>query len=280
MSKLNWKERSSVNSEWEASYKGLRIRAVRDDNPSNPFEDEDGHWPMITLYGAEVQTYDAKSITGRPIDRFTNEQIIHDQKAIAKILDVDPNEYMELDEPPRKWFTDADLLRYAFEEAFDQLERRAMLDTLEELYDLAGIPCYRADSRGYCQGDIVNLLVVAPPEAVKEIHPDVTPEELQRDMENQVRLFTAWAWGDVYGYIVEGPEDADGEREQLSSCWGFYGDEFAKSGLEEEAVRMADYHVEKARMARQFTLRQLIHNRVPIDRRAALLARAEERAYA
>ena len=70
-------------------------------------------------------------------------------------------------------------------------------------------------STGYCQGDVRALLFVWPPAEVARY--GVPADNLARDLDGAAELFDAWAWGDVYGYVIEGP---DGEH--VDSCYGFY----------------------------------------------------------
>lgn len=51
-----------------------------------------------------------------------------------------------------------------------------------------------------------------------------------------VSEFSKWLNGDCYGYIIE---DSDGE--ELDSCWGFIGDEYAMQAARESA----DYYAKK-----------------------------------
>jgi hypothetical protein len=53
-----------------------------------------------------------------------------------------------------------------------------------------------------------------------------------KGLQCSVDAYSSWCNGECYGYIIEG---ADGE--ELESCWGFIGDEYAM----EEAKRSADY---------------------------------------
>lgn len=46
------------------------------------------------------------------------------------------------------------------------------------------------------------------------------PDRIKEAITGSFEQFAAWVAGDVYGYIITGP---DGE--QLDSCWGFYGSE-------------------------------------------------------
>lgn len=92
---------------------------------------------------------------------------------------------------------------------------------------------------GYRQGDYADLLIVATPEAIEEF--GCTDPVTVEDLQSQAKLYGAWAWGDVYGYIVErvfvDPEDDEVYvTEELDSCWGFYGSDFDWSGLEEAAM--------------------------------------------
>lgn len=244
--KLNWEYH---DGEYRAEYKNLVICAVRDEHPSNPFEEWDGHWPMLSYYDRTLN--DTVEGLGDVLGRFTDAQIIHDQKAIDAILGAGPFHDGETDELV-KWVRDPVWLREAFDEALGHTEGTKRLDALAELLDLLGIPNLRTSSHGYCQGDYTELLIVATPEAVKELRPDVTPDELRKDMENQAGLYGAWAWGDVYGYVVCAKvpgedEDDEPELEEIEdgSCWGYYGSEFDESGLEDAAIEAADHYLKQ-----------------------------------
>lgn len=243
--KLNWEYH---DGEYRAEYKNLVIRAVRDECPTNPFEEWDGHWPMLSYYDRTLN--DTVEGLGDVLGRFTDAQIIHDQKAIDAILGAGPFHDGETDELV-KWVRDPVWLREAFDEALGYTEGSKRLDALAELLDLLGVPYLNTSSHGYCQGDYTELLIVATPEAVKEHRPDATPDELKSDMEGQAKLYGAWAWGDVYGYAIHRAHepDEDGDTfdplEILDSCWGFYGSEFDESGLEDAAIEAADAHVKE-----------------------------------
>lgn len=53
-------------------------------------------------------------------------------------------------------------------------------------------------------------------------------EWLQNQIEQDVKTFDQYLTGDVYGIIIE---DKDGE--EIDSCWGFYGFDYAKQEAEE-----------------------------------------------
>lgn len=75
-----------------------------------------------------------------------------------------------------------------------------------------------------------------------------TLERARQGLEGEVGEFNQYLTGDVYGYIVERvPLDEDGfeqddEAEELDSCWGFYGHDYATS----EAQSVLEYHQGRA----------------------------------
>jgi hypothetical protein len=58
-------------------------------------------------------------------------------------------------------------------------------------------------------------------------------EQIERILRGEVETFAQYLEGDVYGIVITDP---DGE--EVDSCWGFYGFEYAK----EEAERMLKEH--------------------------------------
>jgi len=58
--------------------------------------------------------------------------------------------------------------------------------------------------------------------------------------ESEVNTLDQFIRGEVYGYKVFGEGD-DGDREELDSCWGYYGEEDAIT----EAKSIVDYYVEE-----------------------------------
>lgn len=65
----------------------------------------------------------------------------------------------------------------------------------------------------------------------KKVTKDIRAKTLQ-SLKSAIDEYSLWCNGECYGYIVEGP---DGE--ELDSCWGFIGSEYAM----EEAKSQADY---------------------------------------
>lgn len=259
---------TKLKFEWDgecqiAWHNGYRIRAEKDDHAENPLENWDGNWPCLVRYDGSITEYDkiAGPSIRDPLSFFSDEQLVHDQIAIAKALNtsipqlaIDWMDALDDDAPPPRYIHDADALSDAFyREMHNNVEDGELCDVLAALFDLAGIPALSYYSRGYCQGDCAELLIVATPAACKEFgtastraggpgpyaHVDAYWE---KNLAGTGDLYGAWVWDDVYGYIVEfAVYDEDGEIEdweevEHGSCWGFYGDDFDESGLAEAAL--------------------------------------------
>lgn len=273
---LSW---TGYDANAQAKYRGFTIEAMHDESPTNPFEDWDGHWPMQVRYDGRFTDYD-KTKTGWSIDstlnRFSDAQLVHDQKAIATILDTTIEWITECfaeDSEPVGYCHDADVLRTGFDEVLADIRKSDLFRAWEQLYEILGIPCIVTDSTGYCQGDYAQLIIVATPEAQAELRskpddmsPEAWAETLHKDMQVQADLYTAWAWGNCWGWRV-----VDKNDEELDCCWGYYGDHDT-SGLEEAAMEAIDCHIDRIRRRRIARLKELILNKVPISRRPALLA--------
>lgn len=230
-----------------------RVRAVVDTHPEDPFDCWDSHWPMQVYSGGNRYSSGMEDkVIGieDSLDMFTDALLVHFQHHVAKILSVtvqgalsdycaDNNWPLDDDDSEiyPKHCTDPDALRLAFEGVIEhEIEGAGHLQTTSELYDLLGVASYRTQSRGYSQGDWAELLVVATPDKVTEFFSDsATPEDIEKSLEIQADLWGDWAWGNIYGCIVEenvGTED-DPEWEESAdgSCWGFYGTDHEESGL-------------------------------------------------
>jgi hypothetical protein len=78
---------------------------------------------------------------------------------------------------------------------------------------------------------------------VKTISPKLL-KNLKNGIEAEIDVFNHYLQGEVYGYTIKGPVDKYGEREDLDSTWGYYGDP-EKSGLIQEAEGMINWYIEK-----------------------------------
>lgn len=259
--KLSW-EYDDHSGEYHAFHNGHRIRAVLDQSPSNPFEDGDCNWPIIVRdpdsrgYRSAFITYEfgvkSQGKVGADLSFFDRAQLVHDQHAILKALGWTGSSELPtaamvrafetyLTEDPVGYCTDPDVLTDLLEQVFDDNSDSEKLEQLTQLYALAGIPAVCTTVTGHSQGDQAEVLAIATPEAQKKFGCTTPPKA--EDLKSTAELYGHWAYGDVYGYIVEKiepGEDEDDEPEYVEiadgSCWGYYGSDHHESGLEEAAL--------------------------------------------
>jgi hypothetical protein len=253
-----------------------RVRAIQDESAECPFTAWDGHWPMITYYrnrGHNFTAYDnceGPSLDD-PIARFSDGQLVRHQSAIIAAIG-DGHDVASLAEHKRDYRSDycsmAALIRDYCSDALQAVSDADKLETFVVLYDLLRIPYLCTSSHGYSQGDYVELLIVATPEACEQFDWKAgqrNSDDFAKDMKSQLSLYSDWVWGDVYGAIVE----RDGEK--IDSCWGFYGSDFDKSGLAEFAQSVIKCDIELRRKARGDKLKKLIRANEPLAARATVL---------
>lgn len=127
------------------------------------------------------------------------------------------------------------------------------LDAVAALWRLRGVSALAFQRNGYSQGDSVLGLLVQTPAFLKRVgleSPDRrTPEEIKADLEAEADLLGAWAFGDVFRYVLETPDGA-----HLDSCWGFYGAYWSEGGkylLEAAQERLAGLAPDHAAQAAQ-----------------------------
>lgn len=270
-----------------ATYEGFTVRAERDSDASNPMDD-DGNWPMLAKHERSIKEYDStKGASIRNVlDRFTDGQILHHQKAIIAAFGNDARYYNPLTgdysatvaddfaEHVRnyrdEWASIADLKRDYFEDALAAVADCDLFDVLESLYDILKIPCLNSCTQGHSQGDYADVLIVATPESVAEFGLNGRKSHnFERDMKGQLATYGAWACGDCYGYVIGNDDD-----DHLESCWGYYGSDHDKSGLGQAAAESLKYIIDDRRKARQSRVAEMIANRVPLHIRQVELAQA------
>lgn len=259
--KLNWEyqDHGEHAGEFVAQVSdSIRIRAVQDTSPADPFKESEGHWPMLVRspdgFNAKIRgAYECPRANegfaiSRPLERMSEELLVHSQHAISAAIGCDHVTLFET-----KYCRDPIHMRELWWEAISDAYESEKLAIYEKLHKINGIHCLLGTTRGYCQGDEAQVLVVATPEAInilRERINTVSDEEwaatLQEDMQAQIDLYGDWAWGNVYGYIVEelvehttvGDDEPEDVWEEIpdGACWGYYGVDFAKSGLEDAAL--------------------------------------------
>jgi hypothetical protein len=275
MEKLDWEEMTGRTYGRRAEYRGLVIKAIQDESPENPFESWDCEPPTAVYYDRDLNDYsDGDALS--PFAGVSDGWISRNWRAIAAALGIDPAAH---DAEARQSQRDyggalADIRRDAFSEALEDLKPGGYrgaggdyFEALEALWRLRGRAALHWTSRGYSQGDYAEGISVATPAWEKAA--GAPPDSHERQLEAARDLYTAWAWGDVFGYVIE---TADGR--DLDSCWGYYGGDLGESGLEESALDAAESILNRAARNRADKLKELIRNRVPVALRPALLADA------
>lgn len=242
---------------------GYKVNIAQDEGPENPFEAWDCEPPIITYYGGR-HGY-AKAYCDAP-------------ETMREILHLLPTQTWERGARV-KFFNEIMLGKFGIKEVAGEIRRygntfeaisdlltaeygnkpegwrgaQEWMEAVESLLKLAGIPCLYDQSNGYNQGDSTLVLVILTPEWLKKAGFEAMPDNADEIMQSAVDLYSAWAWGDVYGIssiTAPGPIDGDGdetEGEEIEdgSVWGFYGSDHEKSGLLESARESIEYHKRK-----------------------------------
>jgi hypothetical protein len=247
-------------------YKGFEIEIHLDSDYSNPFEDWDCEYPLMCTFDSGIQDYSKGTIDTYLCSYLSSNQITRHMNKVLEMINWTKEDF-DFSYPLGEWSKSerqdqlSDLLS---EWICERLENRA------SFCSSFGIKHYYGSSCGYSQGDYSKVFICWTPEFGKVTgheYKDVTEESLKSTKE----LFDAWAWGDVYGYNV------DGLHGVLGSCWGYYGNDHNKSGLLEAAKDEIDCHLNwakeqelKAEKKRQGKIKAMIKNQVPLQYRTTI----------
>lgn len=222
---------------------GYTITIATDDCPENPLSAWDCEPPTLTYYESLSEYNDAPSIGDLvaliPSIHFARHNRV---KLIREFLNLSLREFA-VGRLNHGWDWDTSVRDYFADELVEQCPKPSSshdygwgtateyFDLLESLAKLAKVPCYNGRSNGYSQGHSALVIVFATKEWVAKVG---APEHtLAAQCEGTFDLYSAWAWGDVYG--IESITDPDGEEVEGCSIWGFYGSDHEKSGLLDNA---------------------------------------------
>lgn len=282
MEKLDWEFIDERGGAYQrAEYRGILIEAHRDGDAMNPFTDWDCEPPLVTCYDRSLTDYS----DGDAMDPFAglpDHWFSRNWRKLAVAFGEDP---AALDTECRNAAKDWDCTLTAarvdiFRERLDGILPGRdgygfsdAAETVAALWRLRGVEALATSSSGYCQGDYAELLIVATPEwAAKCGAPRDSHAE---QLEAAADLYTAWAWGDVYGFVIKGPGGAELQHPEIgSSVWGFYGSDHGESGLESAAIDAADSILAGAAKRKAEKLKTVIRARVPLHLRPAMLEQA------
>jgi hypothetical protein len=221
---------------------GYTVTVEQDESPANPFKEFDCEPPTLTFYEGLTSYGDVPSVADLvamiPDEHFARGKRVSfirgnlnvSLKSFAternyqgdSIRDAFTRELLDVNPEPssRSWRAATDYF-----------------EMLEWLCKLAGIPACYEQSNGYSQGDSALVMAFATPEWVKKVG---AGGSLEAQCKGACDLYSAWAWGDVYGIAsITAP---DGEELEDGSVWGFYGSDHKKSGLLESATDSIEYH--------------------------------------
>lgn len=270
----------STAHEYRAYYKGFTIRAVNDTDAENPWESWDCEPPILVKYDRHISQYSEKyGDISNPFAFYSDGQINRHWKKIVSLvegvtslgfsfdLNILVNEKLEEwgfnpNRPPKGEKLDA---------RREVLENETELDDFDliaELFQIIGIPALSTVSTGYSQSDYAELLIVLTPDLVKEWGTKLSylKKNAESMLQNSADLYSAWAWGDVYGFIISDKND-----DNIESCFGFYGADFNKSGLIEHVTDSLKYIIKSRKEKRFARLKELIRSNVPLHIRADIM---------
>lgn len=275
---FEWHE-SRRGGEYRAEAGGFIVKAIRDESPESPWDAWDGQPPLIVYYDRSLEE---KGDVPNPLADMSDSFIARHWRALCKIFDQAPDAAQER-KADYGYFRIADAKRELLDEWLDEIKpsrysghRGDYMTALGELCELRGWPSLSTSSRGYSQGDYAELLLIFSPAYAKEIgaawprSAKAKAEACER-LKGDAKLWSAWARGDVYGFVIESDDESPLPPDVIDSCWGFYGDNFAESGLAEAAAESLSYIRKERRERRLAKLKELIRARVPLAIRADIL---------
>lgn len=242
-------------------YKGYTIKIVQDQDGRNPYEDGDGMFPMMVKGGRNFNSHDYHEASAAFYPS-TNVYRRH-KKALLALFGIETHIEGARFQPT------ANDLENELHDAIGEAVSEHDYDKLEAVGDIIGVPCLQTSSSGYSQGDYVDLLVVWTEKWGKSV--GVTKDAATKDafasMELNAKVYGAWAWGDVFGFVIEGP---DGVELEDGSCWGFVEPETypaEKMYAVQEARMVVDADILHRRKTHQEQVKTWIRSKVPFQYR-------------
>ena len=213
---------------------GYTAEIHTDESPENPFEAWDCEPPIAVLnwqrYHAKLNNYGGDELNLETLLALIPAAKWTSRAGKREILAALPFSMAELVEAVRNAgnFKDAITHELAYDlRPSDWSEWVEYFDTMQAVAAVAGIPCHLTQSNGYSQGNSALVFVAAPPAWAELV--GAPAEGLAEQCKAAADLWSAWAWGDVYG--VADILRPDGTEAPEGACWGFYGTDHKQSGL-------------------------------------------------
>lgn len=240
-------------------YKGIDIQINYDQTAENPFEQWDGCIPLIALYDRSRKDYSDGQIVDYLRNYLNYNQVKRNQTKLLNLMHYDVQEFR--DDYPLQDYDRTEQLKD--DVLYDWLGD--CMENMEQFCKAFNIKHYCGYSTGYSQSDWAKIFMCWTPEFEK-ITGRTYKSMDDKDFEDGLKLYSDWAWGDVYWFDIE---DEDGNH--IGSCGGFYGDNFETNGLMEHAQSDIDCYLENKRKNKQSKLKTLIKNHVPLQNRNRIL---------
>lgn len=263
-------------------YRNHTIKVYNDEFPQNPFEDWDGLPSLLASYDDHLNNYGSFDFDYLPA--LTREEIKANLSTVMEIL-TDYNDLWAIKEETHcldgysiegGCLVDKinDLLQSYYSNGSLSYKHHNYCEKftiISQILTIKGVVHLLTDSRGYSQGDYVEMLLVGDNNYLNE-HPvlsslsDNYKEKLQKELKSSADLYSSWAWGDVYGFEVEYEKG-----QEIGSCWGFYGSDHEQSGLLEHAKNTIDCYIQIHIQKRLSKTKELIKNKVALSKRKSIL---------
>ena len=229
-----------------------KIKIMQDPHADCPWEDMDGLAP-IYVWGDRFDNYHGERYGDpmNPWDHIDASKVSRNWRKIAEIFDTteEAHDQEARDRAEYEGYGLSEARRDVFIDAFRDMvsygRKADAADVVVELWKLAKVNAKHFTGHGYSQGDWHEGVIAHTPEFLKAVglnYPDTRDaEDIARDMKGDTELYGAWAYGDVYGYEIQGPKG-----ETLDSCFGYYGVPYGHNPAGEGKWDVLDYGVAEA----------------------------------
>lgn len=200
-----------------------RLRILHDSNAENPFLAWDVEPHLVYEFQRDSIQGNVNEVTTFIESKLTQGMLKRYSKKLAIILDV-----------PQDCNFDERCYEISYE------IQRANVKQLSEVCELLKINHKYYTSKGYSQGNYSDVLIICTDKFYQTT--GANKENENRMLESASKLFDAWAWGDVFRFILEknvtfqevyedGTVKDSEEWQEVDSCGGFYGTDPKTNGI-------------------------------------------------
>lgn len=208
------------------------LKIYNDTSAENPWEDTDWLAPLFTEWSREYNEQSYNLSVSILIDLVPHSKL---NKNILSLFDLDIKENYPINRTD--YNNQADFILDSLREHVENT-----VENIEKLADYIKLPYYSWTSRWYSQGDSIDCILVVTPDYIKTTGINAKDtDKINHDLQNQSKLFDAYAWWDVYGFrLIENVPlyhkdwtlSTETEENIVDSCWGFYGEDWLEQIFE------------------------------------------------